>query len=91
MKVLEKELQQKIQIFEKENVIVEFDNILESKFEMHNIHINYDRKNGFLYISEETTDNEIKLNIVSAYRIELGNNTLEIKLDNSLDFKIMLK
>lgn len=91
MKILEKELQQKIQIFEKENVVIMFDNLLQAKFEMHNIHINYNIKNGFLNITEESTNNEINLNIVSAYRIELEDNTLEIKLDNSLDFKIMIK
>lgn len=91
MKVLEKELQQKIQIFESQNVIVKFDNILELKFEMNNININYNRKNGFLNITEKSTNNKIKLNIVSAYMIDLTKKVLKINLDNSLDLKIMIK
>lgn len=91
MKILENEIQEKIKIFEKQNVIVEFDNILEAKFEMHKIHINYNRKNGFLNIAEASTNNEIKLNIASAYRIDLTDNIFKINLDNSLDFKIMIK
>ena len=91
MKILENEIQEKIKIFERQNVIVQFSNILEAKFEMHNIHIDYNRKSGFLNIVEASTNNEIKLNIASAYRIDLTDNILKIDLDNSLDFKIMIK
>lgn len=91
MKILEKELNEKVKIFKNKDVVIIFDDILEAKFYMNNIHIEYSYKTGFLNIKEEATNNEINLNIVSAYLIDLTDNVLHIGLDNSLDFEIRLK
>ena len=58
---------------------------------MNNIHIQYNYNKGILGIKEEKTNNEINLNIVSAYLIDLTNNILHIGLDNSLDFELRIK
>ena len=91
MKILEKDLNEKIKVFNNKNVIVVFDDILEAKFYMNNIHIQYNYNKGILGIKEEKTNNEINLNIVSAYLIDLTNNILHIGLDNSLDFELRIK
>lgn len=91
MKVLEKELNEKVKIFNNKDVVIIFDDLLEVRFYMKKIHIEYNYKTGFLHIKEESTQNEINLNIVSAYIIDLTNNILHIGLDNSLDFEIRLK
>ncbi len=91
MKILDKELNEKVKIFNKKDVVIVFDDLLEAKFYMNNIDIHYDYNKGFLHIKEETTQNEINLDIVSAYYIDLTDNILYIKLDNYLEFKIRLK
>lgn len=91
MKILDKNLNEKIKIFNNKNVIIEFDDILEAKFYMNNIRIQYNYKSGYIHIKEETTQNEINLNIVSAYLIDLTDKTLHIGLDNSIDFEIRIK
>ena len=91
MKILETELKEKVKIFNKKDVVIIFDDILEARFYMKDINIYYDYNKGFLYIKEETTQNEINLNIISAYLIDLTDNILHIGLDNSLDFEIRIK
>lgn len=91
MKILEKDLNEKVKIFKNKDVVIIFDDILEAKFYMNNIDIEYSYKTGFLHIMEETTQNEINLNIVSAYIIDLTENVLHIGLDNYIDFKIKIK
>lgn len=91
MKILEKELNEKLKIFNNKDVVIIFDDILEAKFYMKNIRIYYDHNKGFLHIKERITQNEINLNIISAYLIDLENNKLHIGLDNSIDFEIRLK
>lgn len=91
MKILETELKEKVKIFNNKDVVIIFDDILEAKFYMNNIDIEYNYKTGFLHIKEETTRNEINLNIISAYLIDLTENVLHIGLDNSLDFEIRTK
>lgn len=91
MKILETDLNEKIKIYNNKNVIIEFDDILEAKFYMNNIHINYNYNKGILHIKEEKIQNEINLNIVSAYLIDFKDNVLHIELDNSLDFTIRIK
>lgn len=91
MNIKEKELNQKIKIFNNKDVIVIFDDLLEAKFYMKNIHIYYNYKRGFLHIKEGLTSNEINLNIVSAYYMDLTDNRLHIGLDNSIDFEIRIK
>ena len=90
MKILEKDLNEKIKIFKNKNVMVVFDDIFEAKFYMNNIHINYNYQKGILHIKEEKTQNEINLNLVFAYLIDLTDNVLHIGLDNSIDFEIRI-
>jgi len=91
VKVLDKELDEKVKIFNNKNVVIVFDDLLEAKFYMNNIDIHYSYKTGYLNIKEKTTNNEIHLNIVSAYIIELNDNILHIGLDNYIDFEIRIK
>lgn len=91
MKILDKDLNEKIKIFNNKNVIIKFDDILEATFYMNNIHIDYNYNKGLLNIKEETTQNEIHLSTVSSYLIDFSGNALCIKLDNSLDFEIRIK
>lgn len=91
MRITEKELKEKIKIFENKDVIVKFDDLLQARFDMCQIHINYNRKTGFLHIEDSTNDNEVNINIVSAYNIELVNMNLQILLDNEIELIIMKK
>ena len=91
MRIIEKELKEKVKIFENEDVIVKFDDLLQARFEMKNIHINYNIKTGFLHIEDLANDNEIKINIVSAYNIDLEYMNLQIQLDTGIEFTIMKK
>jgi len=91
LKILDKELNQKVKIFNNKDVVIVFDDLIEATFYMKNIDIHYNYKTGFLHIKEETTNNEINLNIVSAYLINLTDNVLHIGLDNSIDVEIKLK
>ena len=79
LRIIEKELKEKVKIFENEDVIVKFDDLLQARFEMNNIHINYNIKTGFLHIEDLANDNEIKINIVSAYNIDLEYMNLQIQ------------
>lgn len=90
MKILEKDLNEKIKIFNDKNVVIVFDDILEAKLYLNNIHINYNYNKGILNIKEEITQNEIHLSTVSAYSIDFTDNVLCIKLDNSLEFEIRI-
>lgn len=90
LKILEKDLNEKIKIFNDKNVVIVFDDILEAKFYLNNVHITYNYRKGILHIKEKTTQNEINLNIISAYSIDFTDNVLCIKLDNSLDFEIRI-
>lgn len=91
MKILETELNEKVKIFNNKDVVIIFDDLLEAKFYMKNINIDYNYNKGILHIKEETTQNEINLNIVSVYLIDITDNVLHIGLDNSIDFEIRLK
>lgn len=91
MKITDKDLKEKVKIFNKKDVVIIFDDMLEAKFYMNNIDIHYNYNKGILHIKEETTQNEINLDIVSAYFIDITDNMLQIKLDNYVDFEIRLK
>ena len=90
MKILEKDLNEKIKIFKNKNVMVVFDDIFEAKFYMNNIHIHYNYNKGILHIKEETSNNELNLNLVFAYLIDFTDNVLHIGLDNSIDFEMRI-
>lgn len=91
LKILENELSEKIKIFNKKDVVIVCNDILEAKFYMNNINIEYSYKTGLLHINEERTNNEINLNIALAYLIDLADDILYIRIDNSLDIEIKIK
>lgn len=91
MKILERDLKEKVKIFEGQDVVVKFDDLLQAKFEFSAVHINYNRRTGFLHIEDATNDNDININIVSAYHIELEKHNLQIFLDNDIELQIIKK
>ena len=91
MKITEIELKEKVKIFEKKNIIVQFDNLLEATIEMNSIHINFNLKNGMLHIEDGTNDNEIRLSIALVYIIEANEEWLKIYLDNEIELTITKK
>ena len=91
LKITEKELTEKVKIFEKQDIILQFDDLLEATIEMYNIHIKFNIKNGILHIEDGINDNEIRIDIVSAYKIEADDDYLKIFLDNELELTITKK
>ena len=91
LKITEKELTEKVKIFEKQDIILQFDDLLEATIEMYNIHIKFNIKNGILHIEDSINDNEIRIDIVSAYKIEADDDYLKIILDNELELTITKK
>ncbi len=89
MKTLEKQLQQKIKTFQNQDVTIYIGNLLKAKLEMNNIYIDYDDKTGNLCIKDNKTDNQIIINIASAHVIKLKCSNMFIKLDNSVECKII--
>ena len=90
LKITEKELTEKVKIFEKQDIILQFDDLLEATIEMYNIHIKFNIKNGILHIEDGINDNEIRIDIVSAYKIEADDDYLKIFLDNELELTFVI-
>lgn len=91
MKITENELKEKVKIFEGKNITVQFEDLLEATIEMDSVHIDFNIKNGMLHIEDGTNDNEIRLSIASAYKIEANDDYLKIFLDNELELTITKK
>lgn len=91
MKITEIELKEKVKMFEGKSIIVRFDDLLEATIEMNSVHINFNLKNGMLHIEDGANDNEIRLSIASAYKIEANEEWLKIYLDNEIDLTITTK
>lgn len=91
MRIGESDLEDNLKNFENQNIIVKLDDIVEASFEMNKIHIEYNRQTGFLHIEDNTKKDTIQLNVMLAYYIDIEENTLCIKTDNSLDLKIIKK
>ena len=91
MKITENELKEKVKIFEGQNIIVRFDDLLDATMEINSVHINFNIKNGMLHIEDSTNDNEIRLSIASAYKIEANDELIKIYLDNEIDLTITTK
>ncbi len=91
MKITENELKEKVKIFEGKNITVQFEDLLEATIEMDSVHINFNLKNGMLHIEDSTNDNEIRLSIASAYKIEANDELIKIYLDNEIDLTITTK
>ena len=91
LKITENELKEKVKIFEGKNITVQFEDLLEVTIEMVSVHINFNLKNGMLHIEDSTNDNEIRLSIASAYKIEANDELIKIYLDNEIDLTITTK
>ena len=91
MKITEIELKEKVKMFEGKSIIVRFDDLLEATIEMNSVHINFNLKNGMLHIEDGANDNEIRLSIASAYKIEANEEWLKIYLDNEIELTITKK
>lgn len=91
MKITENELKEKVKIFEGKNITVQLEDLLEATIEMDSVHINFNLKNGMLHIEDSTNDNEIRLSIASAYKIEANDELIKIYLDNEIDLTITTK
>lgn len=91
LKITENELKEKVKIFEGQNIIVQFEDLLEATIEMNSVHINFNLKNGMLHIEDGANDNEIRLSIASAYKIEANEEWLKIYLDNEIELTITKK
>ena len=91
LKITENELKEKVKIFEGKNITVQFEDLLEATIEMNSVHINFNLKNGMLHIEDSTNDNEIRLSIASAYKIEANEEWLKIYLDNEIELTITKK
>lgn len=91
LKITENELKEKVKIFEGKNITVQFEDLLEATIEMDSVHINFNLKNGMLHIEDSTNDNEIRLSIASAYKIEANDELIKIYLDNEIDLTITTK
>ena len=76
LKITEKELTEKVKIFEKQDIILQFDDLLEATIEMYNIHIKFNIKNGILHIEDSINDNGIRIEIVGRYKIEADDDHL---------------
>lgn len=91
LKITENELKEKVKIFEGKNITVQFEDLLEATIEMDSVHIDFNIKNGMLHIEDGTNDNEIRLSIASAYKIEANDELIKIYLDNEIDLTITTK
>lgn len=91
MKITENELKENVKVFEGKDIVVQFEDLLEATIEMKNVHINFNLKNGILHIEDGKNDNEIRLSIASAYKIEANDELIKIYLDNEIDLTITTK
>lgn len=91
MKILEKDLKEKVNRFKNKDVIIQFDELFEATLNFYNIDINYNMKNGFLNILDKINNNKITINITSVRTMNYENEILSIELDNYINFKIIKK
>ena len=87
------ELEKRIENFTKEfndrNIEVRFDDFLKGIVNFDNVHIEYDKSNGFLKLIGER-DN-LEFNTLDINYIDYNTEKLEINLDNSQNLKILKK
>lgn len=91
LKITENELKEIVKVFEGKDIVVQFEDLLEATIEMKSVHINFNLKNGILHIEDDKNDNEIRLSIASAYKIEANDELIKIYLDNEIDLTITTK
>ena len=81
MKVEENRINQKLKIFRNKNVIIETVGDYKLRFELYNIQLYFNNKNGLLHITDYTKKNKIVVNITQICYINLENRILKIQLD----------
>lgn len=91
MRITEKELKEKIKIFDNEDVILKFDILIQGQIQFNRASIGYNRQTSYLQITDGVNGNELKINIASAFEINLECYNLQIKLDDDVEIIIMRK
>ena len=81
MKIEENQINQKLKIFRNKNVIIETMGDYKLRFELYNIQLYFNNKNGLLHITDYTKKNKIVVNITQICYINLENRILKIQLD----------
>ncbi len=91
MRITEKELKEKIKIFDNEDIILKFDVLIQGQITFKKINVNYNPQTSYLQITDGINGNELKINIASCYEINLECHNLQLKLDNDIELIIMRK
>lgn len=81
MKVEENRINQKLKIFRNKNVIIETVGDYKLRFELYNIQLYFNNKNGLLHITDYTRKNKLVVNITQICYIDIDNRILKIQLD----------
>lgn len=81
MKVEENQINQKLKIFRNKNVIIETMGDYKLRFELYNIQLYFNNKNGLLHITDYTQKNRLVVNITQICYIDIDNRILKIQLD----------
>ena len=81
MKVEENQINQKLKIFRNKNVIIETMGDYKLRFELYNIQLYFNNKNGLLHITDYTKKNKLVVNITQICYIDIDNRILKIQLD----------
>ena len=81
MKIEENQINQKLKIFRNKNVIIETMGDYKLRFELYNIQLYFNNKNGLLHITDYTQKNRLVVNITQICYINLENRILKIQLD----------
>ena len=91
MKITEKELKEKIKIFEDDDIILKFDVLIQGQIQFDRASIGYNRQTSYLTITDGVNGNELKINIASVYEINMRQHNLQMKLDDDIELIIMRK
>ena len=91
MKITEKELKEKIKIFNDEDIILKFDVLIQGQIQFNKVNISYNRQTSYLQITDGINGNELKINIASVYEINMRHHNLQMKLDDDIELIIMRK
>lgn len=89
MRITEKELKEKIKIFDNEDIILKFDILIQGQIEFNKITIAFNPQTSFLQITDGVNGNELKINIASVFEINMRHHNLQLKLDDDVELIIM--
>ena len=81
MKIEENQINQKLKIFRNKNVVIETMGDYKLRFELYNIQLYFNNKNGLLHITDYTKKNKFVVNITQICYIDIDNRILKIQLD----------